>query len=304
MRTSPVIALLLTTLALPASVQAQDRPVVLGRLYNDPTPVGLLEPKGIEGIAGGTVRAATVELPEGPLAMALREAFEKGETLDELSLSVGSAGERSPYFPGSTKYTTIKLPRVRVTGVSPADTYGRVKVQFHWDRAGAAGTPPVGRGVSNLASKGNDVPAVEPRVAGGVRPGIQNDAQTAARFSITVDGVEVAAFSELAGISSSVEPVEFVLKHGKATGPAMWAWHEAVQAGNMATARKSAALVMYDYNGRPVARYHLENAWPSKVEAVGNVSDPEFLKARASRWGEVAMETVTIVSERIQRVAQ
>ena len=55
-------------------------------------------------------------------------------------------------------------------------------------------------------------------------------------------------------------------------------------------------------------RYHLESAWPSKVEisglaAQGNVSDLEFLKARASRGGEVAMESITIVSERIQRVS-
>jgi hypothetical protein len=49
---------------------------------------------------------------------------------------------------------------------------------------------------------------------------------------------------------------------------------------------------MYDVDGKPVARYHLANAWPSKI-AFGGV---------ASRSG-VAMETVTIVAERIQRVS-
>jgi hypothetical protein len=70
------------------------------------------------------------------------------------------------------------------------------------------------------------------------------------------------------------------------------AWHEAVIQGNIVAARKSAGLVMYDSDGKPVARYHLENAWPSKIELGG-------LKAGAN---EVLMETVTIVAERIQRV--
>ena len=42
-----------------------------------------------------------------------------------------------------------------------------------------------------------------------------------------------------------------------------------------------------------MARYHLEMAWPSKLEVGG-------LKAGAS---EVLMETVTLVCEHIQRVA-
>jgi hypothetical protein len=28
--------------------------------------------------------------------------------------------------------------------------------------------------------------------------------------------------------------------------------------------RSSCSLVMYNYSGKPVARYHLEHAWPSK----------------------------------------
>ena len=43
----------------------------------------------------------------------------------------------------------------------------------------------------------------------------------------------------------------------------------------------------------PVARYHLENAWVSKIE-IG------ALKAGAS---EVLMETVTIACETLQRIA-
>jgi phage tail-like protein len=150
---------------------------------------------------------------------------------------------------------------------------------------------------------------------GGLGAEQPNDALTAARFSVTIDGYEIASFSELQGITTEVSPVKFmestdkevilkylpgefmpgkvVLKRGKNSGMELWAWHEAVLQGNIVAARKSASLVMYNYDGQPVARYHLENAWPAKLE-VG------ALKAGAS---EVLMETVTIVCERIQRVS-
>jgi phage tail-like protein len=149
----------------------------------------------------------------------------------------------------------------------------------------------------------------------GLGPNQPNDAITAARFSITIDGYEIAAFSELQGITTEVEPVELmestdneiilkklpgkakpatlVLKRGKNSSMELWAWHEAVLMGDIVAARKSCSLVMYDTAGKPVARYHLEHAWPSKLE-IG------ALKAGSS---EVLMETVTIVSERIQRVS-
>lgn len=141
------------------------------------------------------------------------------------------------------------------------------------------------------------------------------DALTAARFSITIDGYEIASFSELSGITTEVEPVEFiqssdkevilkklpgktkpptiVLRRGKTAGMELWAWHETVLKGQINEARKSCSLVMYNYDGAPVARYHLFHAWPSKLE-VG------ALKAGSS---EVLMETVTIVCEHIQRVS-
>jgi phage tail-like protein len=146
-------------------------------------------------------------------------------------------------------------------------------------------------------------------------PATQQDALTAARFSITIDGVEIASFSELQGITTSVEVVDhiessdkevlmrklpgkknpptLVLKRGKNSSMELWGWHEAALGGNMAAARKSCSLVMYNVDGKPVARYHLEHAWPSKIE-IG------ALKAGAS---EVLMETVTIVCEHLQRVA-
>lgn len=147
---------------------------------------------------------------------------------------------------------------------------------------------------------------------GGLAPG---DAITASRFSIVIDGYQIASFSGLIGITTEVEPVELLqstdtavvlkklpgktkpatitLKRGKNQSMELWLWHEAVLMGDIMAARKSCSLVMYATDGTAVARYYMENAWPSKLE-VG------ALKAGAS---EVLMETVTIVCEHIQRVA-
>jgi phage tail-like protein len=127
---------------------------------------------------------------------------------------------------------------------------------------------------------------------------------TAARFSLTVDGYEIAAFSELAGITTEVEPVDFSRRPARARAvvqlsrllsgdQSLAAWHEAVLLGDIAAARRTLQLVAYNSAGRPVLRYHLEHAWPSQLEI-------SKFKAGAS---EPLMETVTIVCERIQRVS-
>ncbi|HTI20378.1 MAG TPA: phage tail protein, partial [Kutzneria sp.] len=94
-------------------------------------------------------------------------------------------------------------------------------------------------------------------------------------------------------LPGKVKPPTLVLKRGKNSSMELWAWHEAVLNGDIVAARKSCSLVMYSTDGKPVARYHLEHAWPAKLE-IG------ALKAGAS---EVLMETVTLVCEHIQRVA-
>lgn len=138
---------------------------------------------------------------------------------------------------------------------------------------------------------------------------------TAARFSITVDGYEIASFSELQGIKTEIKTVDWVesgekgllqtkmpgnpelatlqFKRGQNASMELWAWHEAARMGQMDQARKTASLVMYDPAGKPVARYHLENAWVPKIE-IGS------LKAGSN---EVLMESVTLVCDHLQRVS-
>jgi phage tail-like protein len=141
------------------------------------------------------------------------------------------------------------------------------------------------------------------------------DALTASSFSLTVDGVEIGQFSELVELKSEIDPSALAsppdtkgtlptkkvpvrrppptvtLKRGKNMDLGLFAWHsDAVSASQ--TARRDAVLAIRDAEGRPISRYHLENAWPSKVEISG-------LKAGAS---EVLYETVTLVCEKLERV--
>jgi phage tail-like protein len=129
---------------------------------------------------------------------------------------------------------------------------------------------------------------------------------------LTIDGVEIGQFVELGGIRSEVEaiappsdplslkkvpgkrmPPTVTLKRGKNNDLGIFAWHQSVVEGAPPETRKNCALTMYGADGTAVAKYHLEAAWPSKVEI-------SALKAGAS---QVLYETVTLTCHDIQRVA-
>jgi phage tail-like protein len=137
----------------------------------------------------------------------------------------------------------------------------------------------------------------------------------ASRFGLSVDGVNIATFSELQGITTKVDVIEFreatadgvrISKIPGATAPEgevkfkmamgsnleMNSWLEAAQAGKMEQARKSCSLVMFDAENKPVARFYLENAWPSKC----------VLSPLRAGGNDVLVQEWSIVYETIQRV--
>ena len=134
------------------------------------------------------------------------------------------------------------------------------------------------------------------QVAGAGRGG-GSAALTAARFELTIDGHSLATFSELVAISSTATPAGIkptvTLRRAMTRNIEIAAWHELVILGDVAAARKSVSMTIYAADGNPVARYHLTDAWPAKLEIT-------TLKAGAS---EVLMETVTLTCEFIQRVS-
>lgn len=137
----------------------------------------------------------------------------------------------------------------------------------------------------------------------------------ASRFGISIDGVQIASFTELQGITTKVDVIEHresteagvrIVKIPGATAPEgevkfkmsmgsnleMNSWLEAAQAGMMEQARKSCSLVMYDAENKPVARFYLENAWPSRC----------MLSPMRAGGTDVLQQEWSIVYETIQRV--
>ena len=134
------------------------------------------------------------------------------------------------------------------------------------------------------------------------------------RFVLTADGHDVASFRDLVTMSSGADPATLVstsgdrnvrtllpakrspdfvvLQHALTTSTEIQAWHDLVLNGDVAGARKDTTLTMYAADGTPVARYHLENAWPSKLE----------LGELESGTTQLVMETVTVVCDRISRL--
>ncbi|UOZ05643.1 phage tail protein [Amycolatopsis sp. WQ 127309] len=139
------------------------------------------------------------------------------------------------------------------------------------------------------------------------------DVISASRFVIDVTAFGSSGsimFSELAGISSEVEPAEYMsagrngvllskqfgktkpatvtLKRGVDQDATLWVWHQKAIAADP-QARQSCSLILQDAAGQTKATYRLLNAWPSKLDVQG-------LKAGAT---EIVMATCTLVCDEI-----
>jgi len=128
-------------------------------------------------------------------------------------------------------------------------------------------------------------------------------------FIVEIDGIEVAGFSDVSGISSETEVIEYrtgdarvntvrklpglhkigdiTLKRGITGSDVLWQWRKSVTDGNLD--RRSASIILLDEARQEVLRWNLSEAWPSKY--VG--SD---LHAKGH---DVAIETLVITCESI-----
>ena len=146
-------------------------------------------------------------------------------------------------------------------------------------------------------------------------PGLSSDALAGYHFSVEVDGVSLAQFQEVSGITSELDVIELkentrdgkyvlhklpgnrkpptiTLKRAKSSSTDLWEWHKKIYQGHVGDARKNGSIVLYDYTNQEVGRYNFVNAWPSKVTT-------SALKAGAN---EIVTEEVTIVCEELERV--
>jgi phage tail-like protein len=127
-------------------------------------------------------------------------------------------------------------------------------------------------------------------------------------FLIEIDGITSAGFSEIGGLDSETDVVEYregneeitvrklpglkkfsnvTLKRGLTTSTEIWDWRKTVMDGTIE--RKNVSIILQDESRAEKVRWNLRDAWPSKY------TGPE-LKGNAN---EIAIETLEFCHEGI-----
>jgi phage tail-like protein len=133
-------------------------------------------------------------------------------------------------------------------------------------------------------------------------------------FSLDVQGVVTGYFTDVSGLGSETEIVEHkitdgsgrdviqkipgrtkytdvTLKRGVTSQMDLWEWRKKVEDGDIVGARKNATITMYDQSLSAIAKWNIENAWPTKV------SGPTM----SSEGSTVTVEEVSITFEHMVR---
>jgi phage tail-like protein len=108
-------------------------------------------------------------------------------------------------------------------------------------------------------------------------------------FGLEVDGIQITAINEVTGLKMEQDVIElkqntpdgkYVIKklpgrpkagevtltRGLTASNSFAEWVKSAQFGQMPSARKGGAIIVFDYEGKPIKRYKLTNAWPKSLE--------------------------------------
>lgn len=133
-------------------------------------------------------------------------------------------------------------------------------------------------------------------------------------FSLEVSGKVTGFFTEVSGIGSEHEIVEhkpvtdkgidfiqkipgrlkyndITLKRGVTAIKDVWDWRKMVEDGDIAGARASGTITMFNVSGDAIAKWSFEAGWPSKITMPALTSDSNAF----------VVEEMTVVVERIWR---
>jgi phage tail-like protein len=139
---------------------------------------------------------------------------------------------------------------------------------------------------------------------------IGEDALAGYHFSIEIDGVTIAQFREVSGLSAEIQTIEhrenkpgglpvlkklpgaqkfgdITLKRGRTDSNDLWTWLKTVQQGDIDGARKNGSVVLFDYANGEKGRFNFINGWPSKVS----------LGSMTAGGSDVLVEECTITHE-------
>ena len=147
------------------------------------------------------------------------------------------------------------------------------------------------RFVLAVAVVGVGVMSAGPGIAGSApRPG---GPLVAARYSIVVDGVEVASFNHLVAMTRDFNKSPTVEFQGPYTqSMAIENWYQAAKQ-NPTTGRKDFVLIMSDSAGTAVAKYNFTKGSPSTIVVTGT----------SAGGSDVLHLDVTFTGEHVQRVS-
>lgn len=137
----------------------------------------------------------------------------------------------------------------------------------------------------------------------------RNDPYKNFNFLVEIDGITVAGFSEVTGLSSEVDIIEYreggdhivrklpglrkygniTLKRGITQDAQLWNWHKKILDG--VVDRRNGVITLLDDARVPQVRWTFFDAFPQKYEG----------PALRAKGNEVAIETLTLCCERIER---
>jgi phage tail-like protein len=134
------------------------------------------------------------------------------------------------------------------------------------------------------------------------------------RFRVEIDGLPIAGFSEVTIGATTMDVIEYregtdpsrvrklpgltkyanvTLKRGVTDSLELFDWHKRIVNGQVATSRKTVAIIVQDEAGADKARFVVTDAWPVKYDATD-------LHAKGN---DVFIETLELANEGIERVA-
>ncbi len=108
-------------------------------------------------------------------------------------------------------------------------------------------------------------------------------------FGIEIDGVVIKQIQEVSGLKLEQDVIELkqntadgkymvkklpgrfkagevTLTRGLTADNSFEKWVKDSQFGKMGAVRKGGSIIMFDYEGQPIKRYKLTNAWPKSLE--------------------------------------
>jgi phage tail-like protein len=128
-------------------------------------------------------------------------------------------------------------------------------------------------------------------------------------FLVEVDGVIAAGFSEVSGLDTETDPIEYregnktatvtklpglrkypniVLKRGFTSDKLLWDWRKKVMDGR--TERQSGSIVLLNEAREEALRWNFREGWPCKLQG----------PALNAKQNEVAIETLEICHEGLE----